>query len=128
MKCRVFPFTIKLSTSRDYMLGSVEILDYKKDFDDWDCKDLFPFTLALGGRGSFYHPLYLSLSDPLIAGIQMTFQEVFNCDFSLDDFELNLDKEEENQGKFYKRILLYTISKNIKSCVYFFWGGGGIVH
>jgi len=100
MRCRIFPFCMKLSTTKNFMLGSVEVLDYKKSFDEWDHKDLFPVTIALGGRGSFYHPLQLNLADPIVAGMQLTFNEVFKNDYFHDEFEINLNREEESQGNF----------------------------
>ncbi len=91
---------MKLSTSQNFMLGSVEVLDYKKDFDEWDARDLFPVSLALGGRASFYHPLQINLADPLVSGLQLNFHEVFSAaDYQQDHLEINLDRDEESLEK-----------------------------
>ena len=91
---------MKLSTSQNFMLGSVEVLDYKRDFDEWDARDLFPVSLALGGRASFYHPLQINLSDPLVSGLQLNFHEVFSAaDYQQDHLEINLDRDEESLEK-----------------------------
>jgi len=102
------------------MLGSVEVLDYKKSFDEWDHKDIFPVSLTLGGRGSFYHPLQLNLADPIVTGMQLTFNEVFKNDYFHDEFEINLNKDEDSQGNFiYTFLYLIFIIKIEKESLKF---------
>jgi len=71
---------MKFSVSEDYTLGIIDVLDYKKSIENWDFINLFPLTLGVAGKGSFYHPFLLNFSDPLFNGLELCLHEILGRD------------------------------------------------
>jgi hypothetical protein len=95
---RSLDYAMKFSCSKDFSLGIVDVLNYKRTIEKWDFKDLFPLALGIAGKGSFYHPFHLVFSDPLIEGIEICFHEILGRGIygSEEDQDADLDNSISN--------------------------------
>ncbi|KRX08256.1 hypothetical protein PPERSA_01186 [Pseudocohnilembus persalinus] len=86
---------IKLSSSPDYTLSYLDIMDYNKDILLWNYQMKYPITLVLSGNGTFLFPLRFNTKDPLSKSLLITLSY---CKQE-EQFE-----EENNRGSYKKKL------------------------